>query len=418
MLLLAWSLFVFTTASVVSSVSLSPSPHDTYPQLTEILQKGVISKTYPGAVAIVGNPSGILYSTSVGYYSYDDIVTGLGFDMKVDVKKTRYDIASLTKVISTTSAIALLYQSGYLNLDDKIVQYLGKKFSSHQKDQIEIKHCLLHNAGFSPDPVPWYWDEEFACPNTDDLPSPQEDFSCLYPQIYSSLLNESLNSFPGETYVYSDLSFLTLQMVIGKIVLEKNLITRNDYRKECQQWIEDQHFPPHHSQSLEEAEDLLPVDIVCAYEAYVRKEVFQYKYLDLPPARFGSSTFSSSFTPPPPPSLSLSSSEALMAMESTGYLPPQSLWHLIAPTLNDTGFSLLLSILSSLTPAQAQTPTLTSVCKDRLRMVTAMQWVGSVATLESSPPRMTSLCSSTDTSGQPLPQRQQQDLSPPRLHFS
>jgi CubicO group peptidase (beta-lactamase class C family) len=285
-------LFFGITTSVVSSVISSSSSSDLYPQLTQILQEGVIAKTYPGAVAIIGNPEGILFSTSVGSYSYDEVVIDSARNMKVDVKKTRYDIASLTKVISTTSAIAILFQSGYLNLDDKIIKFLGNKFSSHHKDQIEIQHCLLHNAGFSPDPVPWYWEEEFGCPNTDDLPSPNEDFSCLYPLIYQSLLNESLNSLPGEAYVYSDLSFLTLQMVVGTVVLREKLITRNDYRNECQRWIENHPYP--HSSSSEKEEKLVPMDVVCAYEAFVRKEVFQFKYLDLPPSRSAPPPYSSS----------------------------------------------------------------------------------------------------------------------------
>ena len=110
---------------------------------------------------MVGNAHEVLYKTALGHltYSPDDPLVTL---------ETHFDIASLTKVFSTTSAVALLYERGYLSLDEKVMSVLGEKFGENGKDTITIKNCLLHNAGFSPDPDPCYWYPEFKCPNTDD----------------------------------------------------------------------------------------------------------------------------------------------------------------------------------------------------------------------------------------------------------
>ena len=55
-------------------------------------------------------------------------------------------MASLTKVISTTSAVMRLYEEGKIGLDDKMVKYLPQA-NNNGKDQITIRNLLLHNAG-------------------------------------------------------------------------------------------------------------------------------------------------------------------------------------------------------------------------------------------------------------------------------
>ena len=96
----------------------------------------------------------ITYEFALGRYSYD-----LN-DTTVDIN-TIYDIASLTKVVATTSAVALLYQRGILDLNTYVVDILGNKYNNGGKESITVLHCLLHNAGYSPDPQPWYWDKSF-----------------------------------------------------------------------------------------------------------------------------------------------------------------------------------------------------------------------------------------------------------------
>lgn len=205
-----------------------------------------------------------------------------------------FDIASLTKVVSTTTAVALLYQEGLLDINSRVIDTLGDMFASHGKDKITIQNCLLHNAGFSPDPVPWYWSPDFPCPNTDDK-YPREDFSCLEPFIRDSFYNESLQSVPGESYVYSDLSFITLQLVVGTIAINNKLVSRAHYRAECSDW-------------LRVHADYAFVDKVCAFEAYTRLHVFQH-----------------------------GTAEGARWMPSTTYLPTEEKWKQCMPTLNDTG---------------------------------------------------------------------------------
>lgn len=291
-------LSIFLCFALLTSGIADSDSRRKYKSLDEILDGGVTNKVYPGAVGVVGNLDGLVYGNAVGRHSYDKSDT----TMKLG---TIFDLASLTKVVSTTSAVALLYQNGYLGLDTNIGSILGNAFMNGGKENITVLNCLLHNAGFAPDPVPWYWDPTFGCPNTAHE-SPEEDFSCLDPLIYSSFLTETLVTPPGEAYVYSDLSFITLQMVVGTLVLQNKLVPDGSMAQ-CLAL----------QNSARSAEDTpTPQERVCAFEAFVRTEVFHR------PADTGSST---------------AGAAEQAWMPSTGYLPAQALWPHCAPTLNDTG---------------------------------------------------------------------------------
>lgn len=196
-------------------------------------------------------------------------------------------------------------------MDAKISMYLGDQFNAGGKENMTIRHCLLHNSGLSPDPVPWYWDPAFGCPNTAD-PQPREDFSCLASLIYNSLLSEAVNTPPGEAYVYSDIGFIALSFVVGTVATSHDLVSPEDYLPRCR------------ADGLDGQDAVL---ILCAFESFVRTYLFRYEFSS------PSSSFARLIQ-----DLGLSSSrDSNMWMPQTQFLPPKSLWSACAPTLNDTG---------------------------------------------------------------------------------
>jgi CubicO group peptidase (beta-lactamase class C family) len=232
--------------------------------IDDILKNGIDSHVYPGVTAMAGRggagKSEILYSKAFGTYEYLDEYP----DSPNVTLSSIYDLASVTKVLGTTSAIALLYQNGYLSLEVKVGEILDETIYSKtgQKENVTILNCLLHNAGYKPDPVPAYYESSFGCPNGFQ----NEDFSCLS-QIYDSLLHENLVTLPGEAYVYSDLSFITLQMVVGKLAFQHSLISISSLRSECYSSLLDSFF------SITQINKGLLY--VCYFEAFIRKEIFQ-----------------------------------------------------------------------------------------------------------------------------------------------
>ena len=255
--------------------------------MDELLSDGVKNKVYTGVVAIVGTESSeYLYSKAFGYFDYIDDIP----DTTPVTINNLFDLASLSKVVATTSAVALLYQRGYLSLDAKIVDLLGDPlYAQNGKSDIKVLNCLLHNAGYKADPNPVYWKQAFGCPNSfTDYPA--EDFSCM-DIIYTSLLNESTTQPPGEAYVYSDLSFITLQLVVGRTVYENKLLSSSDLRTECTQALNETHSTP-------------AAIFSCYFEAFVRTNVFQESDGWLP---------------------------------NTAYVLSSTLYSSCLPTLNDTG---------------------------------------------------------------------------------
>ena len=174
-------------------------------------------------------------------------------------------------------------------------------------------------------------------PNTNDT-FPAEDFSCLDPYIYTSFLTEQVQSIPGTNYVYSDLSFITLQMVVGTLVLEHQLIDASS----MMQCMHSNHSSgisqPSKSEPHEYPEEVFlmaekysPLQIVCAFEAYVRTHIFHRNV-------HGSSE--SVATQPQQVQLQEIKGNSLDVITSwlpnTTYLPARNTWPHCAPTLNDT----------------------------------------------------------------------------------
>lgn len=188
--------------------------------------------------------------------------------------------------MGTTTAAAVLYQRGYLDIKAPVSKYLGTAFNQNGKAPVTVLNCLLHDAGFPPDPVPGYWATP-TCPNAPNQ-HPPEDFSCSS-IIYDRLLAQTLAAPVGSVYVYSDLSFITLSYVIGSIVHQNSLVSENDLLQSCGREIPGQ---PN--------KGLL---YLCYFEAFIRTEIFQKHN-----------------------------------MKNTQYLLPPSKWHLIPPTRIDTWY--------------------------------------------------------------------------------
>ncbi|ETO05964.1 Beta-lactamase [Reticulomyxa filosa] len=259
---------VVVTYCIVSTVSGFD-----WSQVTAVLNNGIEDKTYPGYVALVGDANGtILYAYSNGtlFYAEDDgLVNNTGMSLS-----TKFDMASVTKLMSTTSGLLhLLSYNSELNISvfDTVSKYLGESFESNGKQNIRILNCLLHNAGFYPDPDPFYSTQAFGCPET-KTSQPQLSFSCN-DQIYANVLNQSLQYATGTEMIYSDLSFMTLSYVIGTIVRDHDLVdVPNDLLPQCRLTL-----------NLDETTRASPnnstIPLVCYFEAFVRINVFEKQHL-------------------------------------------------------------------------------------------------------------------------------------------
>eukprot|EP01100_Stratorugosa_tubuloviscum_P009056 TRINITY_DN3795_c0_g1_i1.p1 TRINITY_DN3795_c0_g1~~TRINITY_DN3795_c0_g1_i1.p1 ORF type:complete len:441 (+),score=154.82 TRINITY_DN3795_c0_g1_i1:69-1391(+) len=247
----------------------------------KVLENAIQSKAFPGCVALIGAQQGVLYTRALGNFTFGVSPPQNPNENPQITLETIFDLASVSKVVAGTTAIAQFYQRGEISLDARIVDILGEEFGVNGKEDITILNCLLHNAGFPADPIPNYWDVKFQCPETSKY-YPDEVFTCQS-QIYDSLMKQTLQNPIGVIYLYSDLSLITLGYVVGRLAMNLNYIKTSDILPICPIGVRGQEL--------------------CYFEAYVRKYVFE-----------------------------------ALGMQHTQYLPDISLWSKAAPTTNDTTY--------------------------------------------------------------------------------
>jgi serine-type D-Ala-D-Ala carboxypeptidase len=198
-------------------------------KLLPSIKSAIFSKAAPGIAAAVGTEKSTLFEGVAGGFTYNT-------DSARITRDTLFDMASCTKVLVATTAIAQLYQQGIIDLDWKVAdpRLLGPSFASQPgKEKITVRNLLLHNAGFPPDPTPYlYWEPLFPCPNNKNY-HPGQDFSCI-DKIYEHLiLNQTLSNPPGESYTYSDLSMITIMFIIAQRVKSEGIVNQTDFIAAC-----------------------------------------------------------------------------------------------------------------------------------------------------------------------------------------
>jgi len=120
-------------------------------KIDSILQTRVNLDEIPGAVIQIKKDNKVIYKNAFGYaqkYDYDHQLLNPPDSMTIN---SLFDIASLTKVIGTTTSIMLLVDRGLLRIEDPVYKYI-KAFDTPEKREITIRHLLTHTAGL----YEWY----------------------------------------------------------------------------------------------------------------------------------------------------------------------------------------------------------------------------------------------------------------------
>jgi CubicO group peptidase (beta-lactamase class C family) len=104
-----------------------------------IVRAGVESRAFPGGVLAVGRDGTLAHLRAFGRLSYDADAAAVATD-------TIYDLASLTKVVVTTTLAMILVDEGKLDLDARVHGYFPA-FSSPAKDRVTVRHLLSHSGG-------------------------------------------------------------------------------------------------------------------------------------------------------------------------------------------------------------------------------------------------------------------------------
>jgi len=161
-----------------------------FQEINTLMETARKKNIFPGGVLLVGHQDKIIYHKAFGRYTYSDKSSKIK-------TKTIFDLASLSKVVGTTSAAMLLYDLQKMHLNDFVKKYLPK-FANNKKDSITIYHLLTHSSG---------------------LPASKQFYKSAKTadQVIEKIMNSEIIFKPGRSSRYSDLGMITLQKVIEKI---------------------------------------------------------------------------------------------------------------------------------------------------------------------------------------------------------
>jgi uncharacterized protein YbbC (DUF1343 family)/CubicO group peptidase (beta-lactamase class C family) len=111
------------------------------PALDQVIEDAIRHDQIPGAVIIVGHNGRIVFQKAYGVRSQVPVVEPMTPD-------TIFDVASLTKVVATTSSIMKLVEQGRVRLNDKVTEYLPDYQGG--KSEITVRNLLTHFSGLRP----------------------------------------------------------------------------------------------------------------------------------------------------------------------------------------------------------------------------------------------------------------------------
>src|SRR5688500_10223980 len=159
-----------------------------------VIERGIKAGGYPGASVIVGRKGASVFEKGFGRLSWSSTST------PVDAQRTIYDVASLSKVVGTTTAIMILFDEKKIGLDDPVVNYIPT-FSGGDKDRVTIRQLLTH---------------------TSRLPAGRDIWRIAQTPLEARalVLGTNLEGRPGAQYIYSDLGADVLGLIVEVVAGE------------------------------------------------------------------------------------------------------------------------------------------------------------------------------------------------------
>jgi CubicO group peptidase (beta-lactamase class C family) len=120
-------------------------------KVNDAFADAIADRVFPGGAILVANETTTIYRRNYGKFTYNYEF----HDVEVS-NDTKYDIASVTKVMATTLGIMNLVSSSSIKLDDLVSKYITN-YDTNKKGNTTIANLLLHNSGLPydyPGPLP------------------------------------------------------------------------------------------------------------------------------------------------------------------------------------------------------------------------------------------------------------------------
>src|SRR5258708_618808 len=162
----------------------------------QVIERAIQDKAFPGATVAIG------YRGKVSLHAFGNLSYAASAPA-VDTH-TMYDIASLTKVLATTTLVAKMVEGDFavpLDLDAHIERYLPEWTTGPQQEwrhQVTVRHLLTHRSG-----LPAFKEYWRTSKNKQDT--------------LTRIFAEPLEYEPGTKEIYSDLGIILMAEIIERL---------------------------------------------------------------------------------------------------------------------------------------------------------------------------------------------------------
>lgn len=158
-------------------------------RIDAVIEAAIRGSAMPGCVVVIGRRAGVLFRRAYG----DRSIVPSRAPMTID---TVFDLASVTKPVATTTALAILEERGRVDLDAPVSRFIPE-LARGAKRGMTVRHLLTHTSGL---------------PAVDSL----RNYDGGREAALARLLALELESPPGTRYVYSDLGFILLGEIVER----------------------------------------------------------------------------------------------------------------------------------------------------------------------------------------------------------
>jgi uncharacterized protein YbbC (DUF1343 family)/CubicO group peptidase (beta-lactamase class C family) len=155
-----------------------------------VIEQAIQERQIPGAVLVVGHDGRVIYRKAYGERALEPRREPMTLD-------TIFDLASLTKVIATTTVVMQLVEQGKVRLNDPVAKYLPE-FAQNGKEDITLRQLLTHYSGLEPDL---------------DLKTTWEGKETAYGMAFAGAPEDP----PGSKFTYSDINFIVLGALVERV---------------------------------------------------------------------------------------------------------------------------------------------------------------------------------------------------------
>ncbi|RPJ64401.1 MAG: class A beta-lactamase-related serine hydrolase, partial [Acidobacteria bacterium] len=163
---------------------------DVLPRIDPIVAAAIEARQLPGAVLLVGRGDAVLYQKVFGSRALEPANEPMTAD-------TIFDLASLTKVVATTTSVMILIEEGRIRLTDRVTAYIPE-FGRYGKQAVTIRHLVTHTSGLRPDL---------------DLADPWVGYDTAIERATEEILTQP----PGQRFVYSDINYFLVGEIVRRV---------------------------------------------------------------------------------------------------------------------------------------------------------------------------------------------------------